>query len=57
MTPPTKPKQYIVQKKVMALSVQEAIEKATEQPVDSVFPDSVQPEAAVVNLIGFKING
>jgi hypothetical protein len=54
MTPPTKPKQYVVKKKVMALSVEEAIQKAAESPIESVFPDAVQPEHQPADAVGFK---
>jgi hypothetical protein len=53
-TPDTKPKLYILQKKVLALSVEEAIQKAANLPIDSVFPDANQPEQAKADLIGFK---
>lgn len=53
-TPSTTPKQYVVQKKVMAYSVEEAIQKAANLPIDSVFPDAVQPESQKSDLIGFK---
>lgn len=55
MTPPTSPKMYVVQKKVLACSAQEAMAKAESLPIDSVFPDTTPAEAARVDAIGFKI--
>ena len=54
MTPETTPKQYVIQKKVMARSVAEALQKEADSPIESVFVDANQPEKAKADAIGFK---
>jgi hypothetical protein len=51
--PATAPKQYVIQKKVVAASVIEALQLAELAPVESVFVDASQPETKV-DAIGFK---
>ena len=54
MTPPkTSPKQYVVQKKVIATSVAEALTLAEGAPIESVFPDTTA-DVAKCDAIGFK---
>jgi hypothetical protein len=45
---------YIVQKKVVADSVQEALNKEPETAVTSVFPDTSPKEHGSADAIGFK---
>lgn len=54
-----KPQRYIIQKRVIAVSVQEAIKKEPKTPIFSVFPDEKQPEEdkPVTDAIGFKTVG
>lgn len=50
-----KPKKYIVQKHVMATSVEEAIRKESSTPITSVFPDDKQTEEKnSADAVGFK---
>ena len=50
----SKPVRYVIQKKVMASSVQEALSKEPDLPVDGVFPDGIQPENPKADAIGFR---
>ena len=50
-----KPRRYIIQKHVMASSVQEALKQEAKTPVTSVFPDDKQPEESQkADCIGFR---
>lgn len=50
-----KPRRYIIQKHVMACSVQEALKQEAKTPVTSVFPDDKQPEEhQKADCIGFR---
>lgn len=50
----SKPKMYVIQKKVMAISVPEALRKEPETPIESVFPDTAVGNDAKADAIGFK---
>lgn len=55
MPEPSKPRRYVVQKHIMAVSVQDALAKEAETPVTSVFPDAEQPQDKhIADAIGFK---
>jgi ACT domain-containing protein len=44
---------YIVQKKVVADSVQEALKKEKSTPVNSIYPEA-KPEGSTSDAIGYK---
>jgi hypothetical protein len=50
MTPTT----YIVQKKVIADSVQDALAKEPSTPINSVFPDTSPNQGSPADAVGFK---
>lgn len=50
MTPTT----YIVQKKVIANSVRDALAKEPNTPITSVFPDTSPKESSPADAVGFK---